>query len=140
LRRCARGDAAVRFILLLALAASLMTVGAALGEASNPLVGQWTVGDRDTCRAPGDSDEARITIQPRRIILYEGYCNIRSMRKISPLQDSAWRLRVHCTEEGTKRRGEMLLALTRKTSFHDDILVRIDRDSGVVFTYQRCPQ
>jgi hypothetical protein len=62
------------------------------------------------------------------------------MRKISPLRDSAWRLRVDCTEEGTKRRTEMLLALTQKNAFHDEILVRFDRDTGVVFTYQRCSQ
>ena len=128
----------IRLIIVLALATPVIASGAAGAAPDNPFLGQWTTGDRDTCKAPGDSDEARITIEPRRIILYEGFCDIRSMRKISPLQDSAWRLRVHCTEEGKKRNTEMLLGLPRKKSFHDDILVRVDRDSGVVFTYQRC--
>jgi hypothetical protein len=126
-------------IVALALTTLLVAAAAASSEPANPLVGQWTVGDRDTCKAPGDSDEARITIQPRRIILYEGFCDIRSMRKMSPLPDSAYRLRVHCTEEGRHDRREMLLKVTRRTSFHDRILVRVERDSGVVFTYQRCP-
>ena len=128
-----------RLFLALAVCASATASHAVRSETSNPFVGQWTVGDRDTCQAAGESDEARITIQPRRIILYEGFCDIRSMRKISPLRDSAYRLRVHCTEEGRRRRSEMLLALALRNSFHHDILVRVDRDSGVVFTYQRCP-
>ena len=119
-------------------AAALLAGSDGRGEPANPLVGQWTIGDRDTCQAAGDSDEAGITIGPRRIILYEGFCDIRSMRKISRLRDSAWRLRVRCTEEGPRRRTEMLLKVTRKTSFHDEILVRVDRGTGVVFTYQRC--
>jgi hypothetical protein len=123
-------------IVALALAVPIIASERVLAEA-NSLVGRWTTGDRETCQAPGESDEARITIKPRQIILYEG------LRHPVDAEDaarrgSAYRVHVDCTEEGVKRRGEILLALTRRKSFHGEILVRLERDTGVVFTYQRC--
>lgn len=125
-----------------ALLASLLVAASvtAAAAAENPFVGTWTVGDQESCKAPGDSDEARITITDKRIILYEGYCDIRAMRKITPrLADSAYRLHLTCKEEGERSRQTMLLKLTRETSFHPPILVRVDERDGVVVTYQRCP-
>jgi hypothetical protein len=124
----------------IAVASLLLIASLATAAAENPFVGTWTVGDRESCKAPGDSDEARITITDKRITLYEGYCDIRAMRKITPrLADSAYRLRLICKQEGERSRPTMLLALTRETSFHPPILVRVDEPDGVVITYQRCP-
>jgi hypothetical protein len=125
----------------MALAAGLLAALAsdASAQAKNPFVGRWTQGDAASCAPGSASDEVSIKIAEKRIELVEESCEIRSIRKMSKLPSSGYRLRLACQEASRKHAADMLLTLARQTPFHDELLVRIDLDDGVAFTYRRCP-
>ena len=131
-----------RLLVAISLAAALITAASAgaAKDIGNPFIGHWTSGDAESC-APGyANDVLSIKIAERQIQLDEESCDIRSIRKISNLPASGYRLKLMCKAPSTRYASEMILAFARETPFHPEILVRLDLAAGVAFTYRRCPK
>ena len=115
-----------------------LCAGAAAAE-GNPFIGHWTSGDLASCAPSYASDVLSIKVSERQIDMFEQGCDIQSIRKISKLAESGYRLRLLCREGSTTTRQDIMLALVAKSPLHGDLLVRFDQSTGIVPTYQRCP-
>ncbi len=105
----------------------------------NPFVGHWTQGVLETCAPSYASDVLSIKISERQIEMFEQGCDIQSMKKISNLADSGYRLRLSCKGASSSHFVDTQLNLLRKSPLHEVLLVRADLATGIVYTYQRCP-
>jgi len=119
------------------LAASLYAE--AVATDANPFIGHWTSGDFSSCVPSYASDVLSIKISDRQIEMFEQGCDIKSIRKISKLAESGYRLRLLCHEPSSKYSSDVVLALVAKSPLHGELLVRFDQATGIVTTYQCCP-
>ena len=128
-----------RGLLPTALVAVAFGATAAAAADPNPFIGHWTQGVLETC-APGyASDVLSIEVGEKKIEMFELGCDIQSIRKISKLADSGYRLRLLCKGASPSHFIDTQFNLLKKSPLHDAMLVRADQTTGIVFTYQRCP-
>ena len=121
-----------KFVFALMLATPLSVAAAA----DHPFIGQWTRGDTASCA----SDALTMFIRERTIEQHEELCRITSMRKISKLADSGYRVHLVCKPPGAAYATDVVLALMQANELHGPLLVSTDLTTGIVRTYQRCPR
>lgn len=120
--------------------AFVLSVTAGLAEAAPqqqqiPFVGRWHFGNPDTCAKDYRGEDVAMEISPKTLRFYESHCTARSIRKLS---DIAVRLRLTCGGEGETWRTDTMLTLVDKTDLHEEMLLRVELDSGHVTAYRRC--
>jgi hypothetical protein len=125
-----------RLLCALSVAAALCTPVAA---DNNPFVGHWTSGELKTCAPPYAADELTFKISEKQLEMDEQGCEIQSIRKISKLAESGYRLRLLCRMGSEEHADEIVLALIAKSPLHGELLMRFNVSSGIATTFQRCP-
>jgi hypothetical protein len=113
-----------------------LSVSSAPASNENPFVGRWHWDGPETCAKDYDGDNVAMQITNERLIFYENTCAIRSMRKLG---DRTYRLQLTCKGEGGTERSELLLSLLAKSKVNEELLLRIELNSGFVLGYRRCP-
>src|SRR5262245_18911205 len=102
----------------------------------HPFVGVWHWNGPQTCKKGHEGEDVAIEIQPRRVIVYESDCAIRSMRKLS---ETAYRFKLLCRGGGESWQLETIFSFMEKSKVNDDLLVRVELKDGSVTAYRRCP-
>lgn len=121
---------------LASLTLTALAVDAAFAGDRNPFVGRWRWDGPKTCPANYQRENVALDIQEKAINFYDPGCRINS---IQALDAGARRFDVTCTgDEGTER-SRIVFALLQKSKINDELLLRIEPESGYAFAYRRCP-
>jgi hypothetical protein len=105
-------------------------------EYKHPFVGRWYFTDRRTCLKNYNSDDKAIVVTEERMFFYESNCKLRILKALNPTTN---RLKLIC--DGVEMHGhrEAVAAILSKTDIHDELLIMIDLNDGVLLSFKRCP-
>jgi hypothetical protein len=131
-KRCYRAG----LLALLAVGCAALPEPAYSEQASMPFVGRWRWSGPETCAKDfsGEGIAMEIT-RDRRLVFYESRCSVTSMRR---LEKNSYRFRLTCRGEGEVNRTETMLVLMEKSAVSEELLLRIELNTGFVIAYRKC--
>lgn len=129
-----RLDAGV--IALLVAGSALLSGAACAAQEAMPFVGRWRWAGAESCAKDfaGETVAMEIT-KGRRLLFLENTCRTASMRKLGA---NSYRFRLICTGEGDAERRDTMLVLLAKSDIHEELLLRIEVETGFVVAYRKC--
>ncbi len=102
--------------------------------AIEPVRGQWA--GVQTCATDYVGENAALQVTDTALFFEENTCKIRRNIKLG---QNTFRLKLRCIGEGQKKTRSMILAQLSRSKVNDELLIRLELNTGFVMAYRRCP-